>query len=71
MIFNFKSIKTYFPYFAIGITSFLLITILHYFGSFSSVELKLYDFRENLVNNNGENKSLYNIITMPRLTFVT
>ena len=40
-----KIFKNYFPLITIGILSFLLIFILHYFSAFSSIESKIYDMR--------------------------
>ena len=40
-----KIFKNYFPLIAIGLSSFLLTFILHFFGAFSSIESKIYDMR--------------------------
>ena len=40
-----KFLKSIFPTVVIGIGSFLLVFLLHYFGAFNSLELKLYDLR--------------------------
>ena len=40
-----KLLKSIFPTVVIGIGSFLLVFLLHYFGAFNTLELKLYDLR--------------------------
>ena len=40
-----KFIKSIFPTVIIGFGSFLLVFLLHYFGAFNTLELKLYDLR--------------------------
>ena len=40
-----KFLKSVFPTVVIGIGAFLLVFLLHYFGAFNSLELKLYDLR--------------------------
>ena len=40
-----KFLKSIFPTMVIGIGSFLLVFLVHYFGAFNSLELKLYDLR--------------------------
>tara|TARA_B100000945_G_scaffold98768_1_gene77376 strand:- start:377 stop:3694 length:3318 start_codon:yes stop_codon:yes gene_type:complete len=40
-----KHIKSIFPSFLIAIGSFILVFLLHYFGAFNTLELKLYDLR--------------------------
>ena len=40
-----KLLKSILPTVVIGIGSFLLVFLLHYFGAFNTLELKLYDLR--------------------------
>ena len=40
-----KYVKSIFPSFVIAIGSFILVFLLHYFGAFNTLELKLYDLR--------------------------
>ena len=42
-----KIFRNYFPLIAIGLLSFLLTFILHFFGAFSSIESKIYEQRIN------------------------